>query len=100
MSGGWERVKPQWVRHADGYEVYSNGRFRIAYEDVRGKALIAAEQLMGAVQISAVDIVWEAADGSTTPVPADDRALVLQRTVDGLTFMGAHPMVTPDRGTS
>ena len=96
--GGWERVRPQWVRHAEGYEVYGNGRNQIAYEDQRGTAVIAAERLVGAVQLDPVDIAWVTADGTTIRVAEGDRALILERTVEGLTFMGTPPV--PSSGTA
>lgn len=90
---GWQRIKPQWVTHVDGYQVYNDGRFRVAYEDERGKAVIAAERLVGAVELDPVAIEWEAADGSVQPVAEADRALILQRASDGLRFMGTEPVV-------
>jgi hypothetical protein len=88
-NDGWQLVKPQWARHSDGYEVYSDGTFRVAYEDARGKAVVAAERLSSGVVLDPNDIVWERPDGSTHRMRRGDRAQVLTRCVAGLQFLGS-----------
>lgn len=93
MTQDWERIRPQRVRHAGGYEVYSVGRYQIGYQDSAGKALVPVEPLSDGVGIEPGAIVRLAADGTARPVDAADRAVILKRTVDGLRAMGSDAVV-------
>jgi hypothetical protein len=96
MTEVWQRVKPQWARHQDGYEVYSDGTYQVAYVDSRGKALVAAERLVDGLVLDPRDVFWARADGSTSRVAHGDRAVIVQRCADAFRFLGSQ--VTISRG--
>jgi hypothetical protein len=87
-TGGWERLKPQRVRNVDGYDVYSAGRFHVAYEDASGKILVAAERVETGTELSPVAVERQLADGSTETLDEQTRETVLLRVIAGLAAMG------------
>lgn len=82
----FHRVRPQWVRHSDGYEVYSVDRFTIGYSEPGRRMKIAIDPASVLVIYLKSLSTWETEEGNVV-MTEPERLLVLERVIAGLAVL-------------
>lgn len=82
------RVRPQHVRHTDGWEVASYDRERMIYEQGDRVALVYIDDGFPAYRVYVNSLVWVAPDGSEVAPTKAEQAVIWPRFIEGMEALG------------